>query len=1011
MSNNAVLNLLSSTVTGLKFSADGSQLFASIGSTISVIDVATGTVTMTYQFAFEVRGFDLSPNGEGLAVVIAEYVFDDTAEFVHVNLLTDVMQTITFGSDYNHRIFNDVAYIDDNSVMLVHQIRAPLRIYEFTTGTWSDVPDTDLSGSFVSSPDGDQIYLVGTDAFGTTLLYTDGEGFSAPYRYYPSPYSGASVPPPLEPIAAVSPDGSIIIRGDDIFDGDLNLIGEIPAAFARNARGMVFSHDSQILYSADPSGLIIAYNVSTWQPIYVFGEGNGLSTTAARGDVLQISPDGSRLSVIAQSGIQIIDIGSAPPLATNGDDILNSSGTLIALDGDDVLGGVGAQRMYGGQGNDDYYFDSMNDRAVEIAGEGYDTIYTSVSMEYMMPDHIEEIIYVGDGDAYLQASFGNQTLRGGNGNDFLSGFLGNDIMIGGLGNDVYEAFDSGDQVIEEANAGTDTVITILENYVLPDHVENLDVGGGSGTIAYGNGLDNVMSGYANRNEFYGLNGNDWLSGGSDGDFLSGGDGNDTVYGENGSDELRGGRGRDELHGGEGSDFLYGDDGTDTLFGGRGDDFLVGGSGSDLLDGGSETDTASYEDAPSSVRIDLSINDGWQNTFGGGTDRLISIENLVASNFDDFVTGSQEDNHIVGLEGNDVINGRDGDDSVAGGTGNDRLEGNNGDDSLFGEADNDTLIGGNGNDQAFGGLGDDMIIGNFGADLLYGEDGDDVIFGGGDSDQIRGGDGRDTIRGGLGDDQIYGNQGVDIVYGGAGADRIFGGVGSDFLYGGNDSDIISGGDGNDEIVGGTGDDSLLGGIGNDLLIGGSGNDIITGDSGNDTIRGGAGDDGLTGGFGSDDLAGGDGTDNLDGGDGADFLSGGASADFLTGGDGSDWFIFDSALGGDNIDSITDFRSADDTIRLDIGVFAGIDLGQLSAAAFAEGPVAVDADDRIIYDAATGEVFYDADGSGAGQQVLFATVDPGTVLTSDDFEGFGAAAQQPLEVKQPDIMTGADGGFFA
>jgi serralysin len=81
-------------------------------------------------------------------------------------------------------------------------------------------------------------------------------------------------------------------------------------------------------------------------------------------------------------------------------------------------------------------------------------------------------------------------------------------------------------------------------------------------------------------------------------------------------------------------------------------------------------------------------------------------------------------------------------------------------------------------------------------------------------------------------------------------------------------------------------------------------------------------------------------------------------------------------------IADF-DGDDLIRLDHAVFAGLGAGALGAGAFVAGMAAADADDRVLYDAASGQIFYDADGNGANAAILFATVQPATILTAGDF----------------------------
>ena len=70
-------------------------------------------------------------------------------------------------------------------------------------------------------------------------------------------------------------------------------------------------------------------------------------------------------------------------------------------------------------------------------------------------------------------------------------------------------------------------------------------------------------------------------------------------------------------------------------------------------------------------------------------------------------------------------------------------------------------------------------------------------------------------------------------------------------------------------------------------------------------------------------------------------------------------------------------------LDQDIFAKLDLGVLKAKFFAVGTGAADGGDRIIYDDATGGLFYDKDGAGGAAQVQFAKLNPGTNIAADDF----------------------------
>jgi Ca2+-binding RTX toxin-like protein len=106
--------------------------------------------------------------------------------------------------------------------------------------------------------------------------------------------------------------------------------------------------------------------------------------------------------------------------------------------------------------------------------------------------------------------------------------------------------------------------------------------------------------------------------------------------------------------------------------------------------------------------------------------------------------------------------------------------------------------------------------------------------------------------------------------------------------------------------------------------------------------------------------------------------------LIGGSGNDSFVFGSTLKGTtNVDDISDFSVAADTVNLDNNVFTTLPLGNLAADAFFIGAAAQDAEDRIIYNSATGALLYDKDGSGGSAAIQFATLDGGLAVTANDF----------------------------
>lgn len=162
------------------------------------------------------------------------------------------------------------------------------------------------------------------------------------------------------------------------------------------------------------------------------------------------------------------------------------------------------------------------------------------------------------------------------------------------------------------------------------------------------------------------------------------------------------------------------------------------------------------------------------------------------------------------------------------------------------------------------------------------------------------------------------------------------------------------------------------------------DTIQGLGGDDRLYGANGNDRLEGGSGRDYLFGGNGDDTLLGGTGSDYIYGGLGQDVLTGGTSQDNFIFDTSLGASNIDRITDFSVADDTIRLENAVFTAFSrTATISSSAFYVGAAAHDSTDRIIYNSNTGALSYDPDGTGSAAAIQFAELSPALTLTYRDF----------------------------
>ena len=686
--------------------------------------------------------------------------------------------------------------------------------------------------------------------------------------------------------------------------------------------------------------------------------------------------------------------------------ILAGAGADVVLAGDgadEVRGGTGADTLSGEGGDDIIYGEDDNDTI--NGGLGLDVLYGGAGNDTIRGNENDDKLYGEAGIDTLDGGDGNDQLLGGEGDDQLTGGLGDDTLVGGLGSD--EASYRG----LSAGVTVDLSITTAQN----------TGGGGIDTLSEienvaGTTFNDVFTGTSGNNRFLGGAGVDTvrysnaaagvtvdlaittvqntIGAGSDSfsliENLVGSSFNDTLLGDSAGNTLEGGAGNDTLDGRTGIDTASyaaaaagvtvdlslttaqntGGAGTDTLAnfenvtGSAFNDTLGGTSGANVLDGGVGIDTASYASSTAGVTVSLAII-GAQNTVGAGTDTLISIENLTGSGFADTFAGTSGANVFDGGAGVDTVSYLA---STAGVTASLALAGAQ---NTIG-AGSDTFI------------SIENLVGSGFADVLTGDAGANRFEGGGGDDQLTGGLGDDTLIGGAGVDEasyrgLSAGVTVDLSLttaqntGGGGIDTL---SEIENIAGTTFNDVFTGTSGNNRFLGGAGVDTVryanaAAGVAVDLAITVAQNTV---GAGSDTFS-------LI-----ENLVGSSFNDTLLGDNTANALDGGAGINTLTGRGGADVFQFSVLETSANRDIVTDFAAGVDKfgfLRSAFTGFSGAPAGALAAAQFGLGTVATTASQRVLYDQATGNVWYDADGNGAGAQVHIATLTGAPVLGASDF----------------------------
>jgi len=375
------------------------------------------------------------------------------------------------------------------------------------------------------------------------------------------------------------------------------------------------------------------------------GEGNDIYVVDSLGDVAIENANEGNDTIETALSYSLAGLANVENLTLTGTAAVDGTGNALAnvLTGNAaanmLIGGGGADTLIGGFGDDYYVVTDSSTVIVELAGEGNDTIRSSVSYVLGAGVSVEMMRLMGTASVDLTGNADFQTLAGNSGNNVLDSGGGGDRMKGVGGDDTYIVRSAADSIVEVAGDGNDTVKAAV-SFTLGaaaqvEHLMTLDATATTAIDLTGNAYSHDLQGNAGANVLTGGVGDDILDGGIGADQMQGGTGSDTYIVDNVGDtvfeansggvdydtvmttvswalgagqeverlraapgtnpiNLTGNDYAQKMQGNDGDNILTGGGGNDGLIGGGGADVLIGGTGLDKLTGGLGADTFVFE---------------------------------------------------------------------------------------------------------------------------------------------------------------------------------------------------------------------------------------------------------------------------------------------------------------------------------------------------------------------------------------------------------------------------------